>query len=71
MRIPVVLFERGRMLVDRRSLAELTGRSVHTIRLRCPQAGYRDGIAVYDAEFCEQLLGEIPQRQRSELRDVG
>ncbi|MGP4019969.1 hypothetical protein [Saccharopolyspora sp. 5N708] len=55
----------GRALVDRASLATLTGRSPHTIRARCPIAGHADdGRALYDAEQCAATLATIPTRKR-------
>lgn len=51
-------------LVDRRSLAKLTGRSVHTIRLRCPVHSYSDdGRALYDSERAEKILNNIATRK--------
>lgn len=52
-----------RALVDRQTLARLTGRSVHTIRLRCPVAEYRNRRALYDVGACEQILKQIPTRR--------
>jgi hypothetical protein len=59
-----VVREDGRILVDRATLAALVGRSVNTIRARCPID--RHGIddagrlrAMYDLDQCEALLGSI------------
>ncbi|MGW1680537.1 hypothetical protein [Saccharopolyspora sp. NPDC002376] len=55
----------GHTLVDRASLARLTGRSVHTIRGACPIAD-RDrstGRPLYDAQQCGAILGSIPTRK--------
>lgn len=60
----VVVREGDRMLIDRQTLAQLTGRSVNTIRARCPVVGHRDGKALYDAEQVEKILGKIGTRQR-------
>lgn len=47
-------------------MSQLTGRSVHTIRLRCPVADYKDGKALYDIDICQGILGAIPTRRRRE-----
>lgn len=60
----IVVYEPGRTLVDRQTLAQLTGRSVHTIRLRCPVAEYRDGKALYDIDQCEAHLAKLQVRKR-------
>ncbi|SDZ55319.1 hypothetical protein SAMN05216215_109719 [Saccharopolyspora shandongensis] len=65
-RPPIVRYRDGRALVDRSSLAKLTGRSVHTIRGTCPIAD-RDrstGRPLYDAQQCAQILATIPARDR-------
>jgi hypothetical protein len=59
----VVIYEPDRTLIDRQTLAKLTGRSVHTIRAKCPIADHRQGKAVYDMEECAAILNEIPTRQ--------
>jgi hypothetical protein len=59
----VILYEKDRTLIDRQTFAKLTGRSVHTIRLRCPVAEYRDGRALYDMDACEKILKDIPTRR--------
>lgn len=60
----VVAYADGKALIDRQSMAMLTGRSVHTIRLRCPVAEYRDGKALYDIDVCEDILNKLPIRRR-------
>lgn len=60
----VVIYEPDRTLIDRQTLARLTGRSMHTIRLRCPVAEYRDGRALYDADQVEKILNTIEARRR-------
>lgn len=62
---PVVVIAAKRRLVDRHTLAALTGRSVHTIRARCPIAEHRNGKALYDMDACEELLGDIATRRRA------
>lgn len=59
----VVVYSEGRALVDRQTLAALTGRSVHTIRARCPIVGHEDGKALYDALVCEEMLAAIATRR--------
>jgi hypothetical protein len=61
---PVVIYETDRVLIDRRSLATLTKRSVHTVRARCPIAERRNGRALYDMEHCAAILGKIATRRR-------
>lgn len=61
---PVVIYETDRVLIDRRSLATLAERSVHTVRARCPIAEHRDGRALYDMEQCAAILGRITTRRR-------
>lgn len=61
----VVVHQEGRSLIDRQTMARLTGRSVHTIRLRCPVVEYRDGKALYDIDVCEDILSKLPIRQRA------
>lgn len=60
----VVIVEKRRTLIDRQTLAHLTGRSVHTIRAKCPIVTHRRGKALYDADQCEQILNDTPTRQR-------
>lgn len=62
---PVVIFEKDRVLIDRQTLATLSGRSIHTVRARCPIAEHRDGRALYDSELCEAILAAIPTRRRT------
>ena len=67
MKDPVVIYRDGGQtrLVDRRTLAMVTGRSVHTIRLRCSIATYHDdGRALYDLDQAQQVLAAIPTRRR-------
>lgn len=61
----VVVYEPGRTLLDRQTLAVLTGRSVHTIRARCVVAGHRDGRALYDMEDAAAVLDRLPTRRRA------
>lgn len=52
-------------LMDREALATWLGRSVHTVRARCPVHSYDPvGRALYDAHACAALLDRIPQRAR-------
>lgn len=67
----VVVHEPDRMLIDRQTLAKLTGRSVHTIRARCPIERHKDGKALYDAERCEAILADIEDRKRRRAESVG
>src|SRR5690606_187887 len=60
----VVVHEGERMLIDRQTLAQLTGRSEHTIRARCPIERHERGKALYDAMRCEEILNRIPTRTR-------
>jgi hypothetical protein len=54
----------GRSLVDRQTLALVTGRSVNTIRARCPVTEHRRGRALYDLDQAQQTLAAIPPRRR-------
>ncbi|MCA1195119.1 hypothetical protein [Saccharopolyspora sp. 6V] len=64
-RPPIVRFADGRALVDRASLARLTGRSVNTIRGTCPVADRdRTGRPLYDAQQCAVILATKPQRKQ-------
>jgi hypothetical protein len=56
----------SRPLADREALAELTGRSVHTIRARCTVADRdrRTGRALYDVLACVEMLRSVPTRKR-------
>lgn len=60
----IVEHHNGRAYVDRRTLARLLGRSVHTIRARCTVQWHTNGRAMYDAEACERVLSDIPTRDR-------
>jgi hypothetical protein len=60
----VIFYEPGRVLIDRQTLAHLTGRSVHTIRARCAIVGHRDGKAVYDMEAAAAVLDGLSTRRR-------
>lgn len=64
----IVMAKRGTVLVDREALAMVTGRSIHTIRLRCPVAGYRAGRALYDLEREVERLAAIRTRRRPSSR---
>ncbi|MER7078145.1 MULTISPECIES: hypothetical protein [Bacteria] len=65
-RPPIVRRVNGRTLVDRSSLARLTGRSVHTIRGACPVADRdRTGRPLYDAQQCAQILATTTRRSGS------
>ncbi|CRK59060.1 hypothetical protein [Alloactinosynnema sp. L-07] len=61
----VIRREDGTTLIDRHALAQLTRRSIHTIRLRCTVVE-RDlgGRALYDAAASIALLDRIPTRTR-------
>jgi hypothetical protein len=52
------------ILIDRQSLALLTGRSVHTIRARCHVVKHRNGKALYDLDDAELTLAATPTRDR-------
>lgn len=60
----VIRYEPDRVLIDRQTLARLTGRSVHTIRARCTVVTHREGKALYDMHACEHVLDEIGKRKR-------
>ncbi|OQO89918.1 hypothetical protein B1813_18940 [Saccharomonospora piscinae] len=62
----VVVYEGKRALLDRQTLAVLTGRSVHTIRARCPVERHHDGKALYDMDRCKAILDAIPTRTRAD-----
>lgn len=55
---------RERVLIDRQTLAKLTGRSQETIRKRCDVVEYRDGKALYDMNAAEKKLKKVPARDR-------
>lgn len=63
----VVIYEQDRTLMDRRTFAELSGRSVHTVRMKCPVAEHRGGRALYDMEQCAAILEGVPTRATAEL----
>lgn len=63
----VVVYREGRALVDRQTLAVLAGRSIHTIRARCPVVGHEKGKALYEMEHCLVILTGIPARQHARL----
>jgi hypothetical protein len=65
----VIIYEPGRVLIDRQTLARLTGRSVHTIRARCPVAAHRDGRALYDMDQAEAILGSLATRRPRRVLD--
>ena len=47
-------------LMDRPALAQWFGRSIHTIRARCPVHSYDEqGRAMYDVGECERILLKI------------
>lgn len=64
MKNPVVVYRDGVALLDRQSMAHISGRSVHTIRAKCPIAEHHLGRAMYAMEECLAILGEVPTRQR-------
>ncbi|PKW14135.1 hypothetical protein A8926_1728 [Saccharopolyspora spinosa] len=71
-RPPIARYRDGRALVDRASLARLTGRSVHTIRRACPIAD-RDrstGRPLYDTQQCNTILNSIPTRKSGSHRHL-
>jgi hypothetical protein len=63
--VPAYVALGGRQYFDRHSLSAITGRSVHTIRVRCPIAFHHAGKAMYDMELCMDLLQGIATRQRA------
>ncbi|GAA4871769.1 hypothetical protein [Saccharopolyspora cebuensis] len=70
-RPPIVRRTGDRLLVDRASLAKLTGRSARTIRGACPVAARdRSGRPLYDAEQCGQILAAT-RRRHPRLTDAG
>jgi hypothetical protein len=66
----IVVHQQSRSLIDRQTMALLTGRSVHTIRLCCPVAEYLRGKALYDVDECEKILNSIPMRQRVQPKNA-
>lgn len=65
----VIVYEPGRVLIDRQSLSALTGRSVHTIRARCAVVDHRQGKALYDMEAASAVLSALPTRPRRVLAE--
>lgn len=59
----VVVYRDGGALLDRQTLALLTGRSEETIRRRCAVAEYRDGKAMYDLDTAEATLQSVLKRR--------
>lgn len=60
----LIIHEPGRTLIDRQSLALLTGRSVNTIRARCEVVEHQDGRALYDMERAAAVLAATPTRRK-------
>lgn len=63
----IVVYRDGRALIDRQTLAYLSGRSVHTVRAKCPVVDHRDGKALYDMEECAAILEAVPTRPHARL----
>lgn len=63
MKNPVVVYREGRALLDRQTMAGMAGRSVHTVRAKCPVAEHHFGRAMYDMEACLALLDAVPTRR--------
>ena len=63
----VVVYRETGALLDRQTLALLTGRSEETIRRRCAVVEYRDGKALYDLDAAEEVLNRTPARRRSRV----
>jgi hypothetical protein len=63
---PIIIYRDGGRapLIDRQTLALITGRSVNTIRARCEVAEHRDGRALYDLDQAEAVLNATPTRRR-------
>lgn len=61
----VVVYQDGRALVGRRTLAELSGRPVPTIRVHCTVVDHQDGVALYDMEDALAALAAVPTRRRT------
>lgn len=68
MRHVIVYAEANRTLIDRTTLAYLTGRSVETIRRRCTVVDYQSGRALYDLDAATATLDAVPKRRN---RPVG
>ncbi len=64
----VILIRNGAALIDRQTLSHITGRSINTIRARCPIVTHSRGRALYDMEQSLAILLEIPQRKRTPRR---
>ncbi len=60
----IVRYHGGRALVDREALAQLTGRSVHTIRAKCEPVRRHDGRPLYDLETAVAVLNAVATRSR-------
>ena len=60
----LIIHEPGRTLIDRQSLALLTGRSVNTIRARCEVVEHKYGRALADLACAAAGLAAIPTRRR-------
>jgi hypothetical protein len=63
MKSPVVVYRNGIALLDRQTMAHVSGRSVHTVRAKCPVAEHHLGRAMYAMEECLKLLDKIPTRR--------
>lgn len=57
-----MIYLKDRVLLDRQTLAALSGRSAETIRRRLPVAEYRNGRAYYHLDQAKALLDAIPKR---------
>lgn len=65
-RQPIVDTSTERTLVDRRTLAFMTGRAVGTIRARCTVVDYHpDRRALYDLDQAREVLAVTPPRGHS------
>ena len=64
----VVVYREGRALIDRQTLALLSGRSVHTIRARCVVVDHMEGKALYDLEDAAAILDGLKTRQRRKMQ---
>jgi hypothetical protein len=58
----VVVYREGSALVDRQTLAKLTGRSEETIRKKIVPVEYQQGKALYDAFLAEETLAGTRQQ---------
>lgn len=65
----VVHVEGQRIYMDRQSLAMYLGRSVNTVRARCPIDHHRARKAMYDAIACAELLEKIATRRREPVAE--